>query len=101
MGWDVTNTVDIAMNFASTVNFIAVLLLMRAVIKDRNVLKGYSMSGTFLVLIAVFGFEIAFYLMGNYMSFGLGIVNLAFWFMAFVFNSRNFLRERARSSSPQ
>jgi hypothetical protein len=91
------NNVDVAMNIANVVNLIAVLLLMRAVIKDRNKLKGYSVSGTFLTFVAILGFEIGFYLMGNYFSFGLGMVNLVFWFMAFVFNFRNFINKRKRS----
>ena len=59
------NNADMAMNFANIINLIAVLLLMRAVIKDRNVLKGYSVSGAFLTFIAIFGFEMGFYLMEN------------------------------------
>ena len=88
------DNVDIAMNFANIVNLIAVLLLMRAVIKDRNRLKGYSVSGAFLTFIAILGFEIGFYLMGNYISLGLGTINLAFWFMAFVFNLRSLIQKR-------
>jgi energy-converting hydrogenase Eha subunit A len=88
------NNVDIAMNLANVVNLIAVLLLMRAIIKDRKKLKGYSVSGTFLTFIAILGFEIGFYLMGNYISFVLGTVNLVFWFMAFVFNFTNFIQKR-------
>ncbi len=88
------NNVDMAMNFANVVNLIAVLLLMRSIIKDRNKLKGYSVSGTFLTFMAILGFEIGFYYMENYISFGLGIINLAFWFMAFVFSLRNLIRER-------
>lgn len=82
------------MNFANAVNLLAVLLLMRAIIKDRNILKGYSVSGTFLTFVAILGFEIGFYLMGNYISFGLGIINLTFWLMAFIFSFRNLLRQR-------
>lgn len=89
--------VDMTMNFANVVNLFAVLLLMRSIIKDRNKLKGFSVSGTFLTFIAIFGFEIGFYLIGNYFSFGLGMVNLVFWFMAFVFNFRNFINKRKRS----
>jgi len=89
---------DIAMNFANVVNLIAVLLLMRAIIKDRNILKGYSVSGTFLTFIAILGFVIGFYLMGNYFSFGLGLVNLVFWFMAFVFSFRNYIHNRKDSN---
>ncbi len=85
-----------AMNFANIVNLVAVLFLMRVIIKDRNVLKGYSVSGAFLTFIAIFGFEIGFYLMENYVSFGLGIVNLTFWCIAFIFSFRNLMRERKK-----
>ena len=87
-------TADMVMNFANAVNLIAVLLLMRTIIKDRNVLKGFSVSGTFLIFIAVLGFEIGFFLMENYISFGLGIINLCFWFMAFVFSLRKSMHEK-------
>ena len=85
------NAVDAAMNFANVVNLIAVFLLMRAIIKDKNILKGYSVSGTFLTFIAVLGFEIGFFLMRNMISFAEGLANLAFWFMAFVFSLRNLV----------
>jgi hypothetical protein len=87
-------TVNMVMNLGNVVNLIAVLLLMQAIIKNRNVLKGYSVSGTFLTFVAVLFFEIGFYLMENYTGFGLGIINLAFWFMTFVFSLRNLIRER-------
>jgi hypothetical protein len=88
------NNVDMVMNFANLVNLIAVLLLMRAIIKNRNILKGYSVTGTLLTFIAILGFEIGFYLMENFISFGLGIINLAFWFMAFIFSLRNLINEK-------
>ena len=93
------NVVDMTMNFANVVNLIGVLLLMRAVIKNRNVLKGYSVSGTFLTFIAILGFEIGFYFMENYISLALGLTNLAFWFMAFILSLRNFMREREIAKS--
>ena len=92
------NNVDMVMNFANVVNLIAVLLLMRAIIKDRNKLKGFSVSGSFLTFTAILGFVIGFYLMGNYFSFGLGLVNLVFWFMAFIFTLRNFIHNRKDSN---
>ena len=91
------NNVDMAMNFGNVINIVAVLLLMRAVIKDRNKLIGFSVSGTLLTLIAMLGFETGFYLMGNYFSFGLGILPIIFWFMVFVFNFRNFIQKRKGS----
>jgi len=86
-----------AMNFANFINLIAVLLLMRAIIKNREVLKGYSVSGTFLTFIAILGFELGLYLMGNYISLAFGIVGLVFWFMAFVFSFRNLIRDQKKS----
>jgi hypothetical protein len=85
------NVVDIALNFANFVNLFAVLLLMRAVVKDRNVLKGFSVSGSFLAFLAMLGFETAFLLMDNYLSFLLGFIVLAFWLMVFVFSLRKLL----------
>ena len=55
------NVVDAAMNFGNAVNLVAVLFLMRTVIKDKNALKGFSVSGTFLTFIAIIGFEIGFF----------------------------------------
>ena len=89
------NDVDIAMNFGAVVNLIAVLLLMRAVIKDRDVLKGFSVSGTLLTFVAILGFDVGFFLMGNYVSFTLGLVNLLFWLVAFAFSLRNHFRLRS------
>ncbi len=88
------SAVDMAMNFANFVNLIAVLLLMRTVIKDRDVLKGFSVSGTFLTFVAILGFDVGFFLMGNYVGLAMGLVSLTFWFMAFAFSLRNFLRLR-------
>ena len=90
------NNVDLAMNFGNVINIVAVLLLMRAVIKDRNKLKGFSLSGTLLTLIAMLGFETGFYLMGNYFSFGLGILPIFFWFMVFLFNLRNLMHQQKK-----
>jgi hypothetical protein len=88
------NAVDITMNFANVVNLIAVLLLMRAVIKNRDFLKGFSVSGTFLTFVAILGCDVGFVLMGNYVSSALGLVTLAFWFMAFAFSLRDFFRSK-------
>jgi hypothetical protein len=90
-------TVNMVMNLGNVVNLIAVLLLMQAIIKNRNVLKGYSVSGTFLTFVAVLFFELGFYLMENYIGFGLGLINLTFWLMAFIFSLTNSIHERKMS----
>ena len=40
------------MDFAGAVNLFAVLLLMRTIIKDRKVLKGFSLTVSFLTCVA-------------------------------------------------
>ena len=87
---DAVNTV---LDFANIVNVIAVLLLMRAIIKERKVLKGFSISGSFLTFVAILGFEIAYILLGNLISVGLGLVTLVFWFLVFIFNLRRWIYE--------
>jgi hypothetical protein len=85
------NVVDAAMNFGNAVNLVAVLFLMRTAVKDKNALKGFSVSGTFLTFIAIIGFEVGFFLMENYVSFALGLITLVFWLMVFVFSLRTLI----------
>jgi hypothetical protein len=82
------NTVEIALNFASIVNFIALLLLLRSVLKNRNTLRGYSVSGCFLTFVSILGFEVAYFLMGNFFAVALGLATVIFWFVAFVYSLR-------------
>ena len=84
---------SIVLDFANAVNLIAVLLLMRAIIKDRKVLKGFSVSGTFLTFIAILSFEAAYVLLNNLVSVALGLVNLVFWLMAFIFSLQKRISE--------
>jgi len=79
------DSISIVLDFANVVNLVAVLLLMRAIIVDRKVLKGFSISGSFLTFIAMLSFEIVYFLLNNFISVGLAFVGLVFWFMAFVF----------------
>lgn len=86
------NGIDAALNFASIVNFIGIILLLRTVIKNRNVLRGYSVIGCFLTFLAICGFQIALVLMGNLFSFVLGLNAAVFWFVAFVYSLRQTIR---------
>ena len=86
------NGVDIALNFASIVNFIGIILLLRTVIKNRNALRGYSVIGCFLTFLAICGFQIALFLMDNMFSFLLGLTAAVFWFVAFVYSLRQTMR---------
>jgi hypothetical protein len=88
------DSVSIVLDFANIINLLAVLLLMRAIIIDRKVLKGFSVSGSLLTFLAIFGFEIVYVLLWNPISFALGLVNLVFWLMAFIFTFRKWVYER-------
>lgn len=86
------NSVDLAMNFASAVNFLGLILLLRTVIKNRNILKGFSASGCFLTFLAICGFQTAYFLMDNMISFTLGLTAAVFWFVAFVYSLKQIMR---------
>lgn len=88
---------NIVLSIASIVNFTALLLMLRAVIKNRKVLRGYSILGSFLTFVSIVGFEIAYYLIGNIIGFALGWATVAFWFIAFLYS----LRQRLKGSEEQ
>jgi hypothetical protein len=85
------NQVDIAMNFANVVNFLALILLMRTVLMHRKMLKGFSISGSFFTFVSLLGFEAAYYLMNNMISFALGTATVAFWFVVFLYSLKQKL----------
>ena len=87
------STAEIALNFASVLNFIALLFLLRSVLKNRNTLRGYSVSGCFLTFISILGFEVAYFLMGNFFSVILGLATVIFWFTAFIYSLRLKLQD--------
>jgi hypothetical protein len=85
------------LDIASIVNFIALLWLLRAVIKNRNVLRGFSIVGSFLTFLSIVGFELAYHLLGNVIGFALGWVTVAFWFIVFVYS----LKQKITGSKKQ
>ena len=83
---------NIVLSIASIINFTALLLMLRAVIKNRKVLRGYSILGSFLTFVSIVGFEIAYYLIGNIIGFALGWATVTFWFIAFLYSLRQKLK---------
>ena len=88
---DTMGIANLALSVASVVNFIALLLMLRAVLKNRNVLRGYSITGSFLTFVSIVGFEVAYFLLGNIIGFALGWATVAFWFTAFIYSLRQRL----------
>ena len=88
---------NLALSLASIVNFTALMLMLRAVIKNRKVLRGYSIVGSFLTFVSIVGFEIAYYMLGNVIGFALGWATVAFWFLAFLYS----LRQRVKGTEKE
>ncbi len=76
---------NLILDVASVVNFTALLWMLRAVIKNRNVLRGFSIVGSFLTFVSILGFELAYHLIGNVVGFWLGWATVIFWFLAFIY----------------
>jgi hypothetical protein len=95
-----TYVANLVLDLASIVNFVALLLMLRAVIKNRKVLRGYSIVGSFLTFVSILGFEIAYYLLGNVVGFALGWATVAFWFVAFVYSFRQRLIDNKKPKEP-
>ena len=91
------NIANLALSVASIINFTALLLMLHAVIKNRNALRGYSIAGSFLTFVSLVGFQIAYYLLGNTVGFILGWVSVAFWFIAFIYTLRQRLEGTAQA----
>jgi len=89
---DTLSLANLVLDLASVINFIALLLMLRAVVKNRKVLRGYSIVGSFLTFVSILGFEVAYYLLGNILGFALGWATVAFWFIAFVYSLRQRLK---------
>ena len=88
---------SVALNFANVVNLIGVILLMRTILKDRKVLKGISVSGSFVTFVAILSFEIAYIYLNNLLAVALGSVSLVFWFSAFALTLRLRIRDRNKA----
>ena len=89
---DAFSLANLALDIASVINFVALLLMLHAVVKNRRVLRGYSIIGSFLTFVSIVGFEVAYYLLGNAVGFALGWATVAFWFIAFAYSLRQRLK---------
>ncbi len=83
---DTISFANLLLDVAGTINFIALLWMLRAILKNRKVLRGFSTVGSFLTFISLVGFELAYHLLGNIVGFALGWFTVAFWFIAFIYS---------------
>lgn len=87
---------NLLLDIASILNFIALLWMLRAIIRNRDYLRGFSVVGSFLTFVSIVGFELAYHLLGNVVGFAFGWVTVAFWFIAFVYSLRQKIRDRRK-----
>ena len=83
---------NLLLDVASIVNFVALLWMLRAIIKNRNYLRGFSVVGSFLTFLSIVGFELAYYLLGNVVGFAFGWTTVTFWFIAFIYTLKQKLK---------
>jgi hypothetical protein len=98
---DKMELVDAALTFASIINFVALILLLRAILKDRKMLRGYSITGSFLTFVSLCGFEVVYYLIGNLVSTVLGLAGVIFWLLAFIYSLRLKLERIQRNKKKE
>ncbi len=98
---DTIGYANLALDLASIINFVALLLMLRAVLKSRKVLRGYSILGSFLTFVSILGFEIAYYLLGNLVGFALGWATVVFWFIAFLYSLKQRLKGTSKKEMPE
>lgn len=74
------------------------LLLIGAVIKNRNILDGYSMIGAVLTVIPIGMFLVCYVLMENWFAFAFGLVTFGYWILVVVFKLWSVLKHGHGSS---
>lgn len=96
---DMLQLANLLLDIGCVINFIALIWMLRAVIKNRNVLQGYSVVGSFLTFVSLIIFELAYHIVGNVLGFTLTWATVAFWFIVFVYTLKHKLAERKQSKS--
>jgi len=76
------------MTSANIICAIGTGLQVYSVIKNKKILKGYSLSGSLLTFLAVLLFQIGFFLMDYKLSWILGIITVLYWFSVIVYKLR-------------
>ena len=75
---------------------IGTILLIREVLKNKNILRGFSLSGSFLTWLAM-GFVLyQFYLWSDWIGLIAGFMQWGFWLFVIIFVAREKLRDRKK-----
>ena len=83
----------ILFDIGNIICLVGTLLSIRAVIKDRSILKGYSLSGSFLTALAMLLFLSAFIELQSLISIASCLVTTGYWCLVTLYLTINkFIR---------
>jgi len=70
---------------ANMICAIGTVLQIKDVVKNRNILKGYSLIGSILTFLAVTLFQIGFFLDQQILSVVFGSITATYWFLVTLY----------------
>lgn len=91
-------------NLSNILFLIGTTLLIRAVLKNRNILNGYNWLGSLLTLTAMVCSEYAYIIFieegqsSYWISFLFSLVTVFYWFLATVYSIKTKLKERKKKN---
>ncbi len=77
------------------------LLLINAVLKNRNILKGYDIFGSLLTFGGMTTFDIYYVAIGNWISLGIAMVTTSYWALVTFYTAREKFRAFLTRKKPQ
>jgi len=83
---------DLIFRIANIFFLIGTIILIYAIVKNRNVLKGFQPIGSSLTLVAMSFIQFNYYQMGWWENFWLSLPTWGLWFLASVFSMRTTIR---------
>ena len=86
--------VELIFDIANVVFLIGTSLLIHAIYKNRNVLRGFQPIGSLLTLIAMSFIQFNYWQMGMLKSFIFSLPTVAFWILASVYSIRNHFKKK-------
>ena len=81
--------IELILNLANVFVLIGTLFNVKDVLRNKDILKGYSIVGSLLTFISLMLFGIAFYLM-NMWSWMIEVVTCIYWLIAFLYSFKNW-----------
>ena len=77
---------------------IGTLLLMRRVLKNRNMLKDFDPLGSLLTFIPLVIFMVGYVLWHNGLATGFAAVTMVFWLVVSIFSIKGWLTKKGKNS---